>query len=170
MTDKHNVAMFIQKDGEKVQVGWASAEENGVRTFEFSPGYEGENRPALRNVSFEDDEHTQEVAAEQETTIDEYEEYSVENVEEDTEPYDSYPQSDDEGLDSPPIQVVPNEELAAEPVENVGEEPVELGNGGEITEVADEDEEAAFERELAEEQEALTRKQFREANQNEENN
>lgn len=178
MAEKHTVAMFIQEDGERKQVGWASPAENGTRTFEFSPGYSGENRPSLKNVSFEDDELTQLAAAEQEaadneTTVESEstEEYSAENVEEDTEPSDSYPQAGDEGKDSPPVQVETNEELAAEPVENVGEETVELSNGGEITEVAgeEEDEEAAFERELAAEQEQLTRRALRE-NENKENN
>ena len=64
MAGKHTVAMFVQgEDGQRVQVGWASPkDESGVRTFEYSPGYE-ETRP--KDVSFEDDELSQLVAEEQ---------------------------------------------------------------------------------------------------------
>ena len=64
MAEKHTVAMFVQgEDGRRVQVGWASPKDaSGVRTFEYSPGYE-ETRP--RDVSFEDDELSLQVAEEQ---------------------------------------------------------------------------------------------------------
>ena len=55
MAEKNNVGMFVTgEDGKRTQVGWASAkDESGVRTFEYSPGYE-QTRP--KNVTFEDDE------------------------------------------------------------------------------------------------------------------
>jgi hypothetical protein len=168
MAEKHTVAMFIQEDGERKQVGWASPAVDGARTFEFSPGYaDKDRRPSLKNVSFEDDELSQKIAAEEEAArlgdgsdgeefeiiVEPAEEEPTEEVQEvpaeaepteenqtapeTTDTTDDYPQAGDEGKDSAPLTVEPNEELAAEPVENVGE-TVELDNGGEITDV-DED-------------------------------
>lgn len=133
MADKHNVAMFIQKDGEKVQVGWASPAADGVRTFEFSPGYsDKDNRPALKNVSFEDDEHTQEVAAEQEASN--QEDVVVPAEEETPAPAEeSYPQEGDEGKDSAPIVVEPNEVVETESTDT---QPTEI-QGGTVTEVTE---------------------------------
>lgn len=64
MAGNHDVAMFVQNEaGERVQVGWASAkDESGVRTFEYSSGFET-TRP--RDVSFEDDELSMQVAEQQ---------------------------------------------------------------------------------------------------------
>ena len=65
MTDSKNVAMFKQINGEKVQIGWASPvdEVTGGRTLERIPAYE---REVLTDISFEDDEQSQETAAEHE--------------------------------------------------------------------------------------------------------
>lgn len=156
MTDNNkSVAMFIQKNGERVQVGWASPKnDSGVRTLEYLPEF-SEIRP--RNVSFSDDELSQEIAAEQENDSENFE-ITVEPEADDWDNRDtpeqfseSYPQTGDEGKDSPPLQLETNEELDAEPIENVGE-TVELDAGGEITDISNEDEEAEFARQLAEEE------------------
>ncbi len=133
MAEKHSVAMFVTaEDGTRTQVGWASPkDESGVRTFEYSPGYET-TRP--KNVSFEDDELSQEVAEEQ-----------------------AEAQLGD-GTDGAEFQVAVYpavEEPQADDLTDAGvdDEPVELDNGGQIVEVADaEDEEAEFQRLLAAEQ------------------
>lgn len=163
------VAMFVQQNGERVQVGWASPKnESGVRTFDYLAGFEN-TRP--RDVSFEDDELSQQVAAEQEDNPDD-EQFQV-KVEPEADDWDNqdapepateddvddnYPQAGDEGKDSPPIQIESNDTLDAAPVENVGE-TVELDNGGEITDISDEDEEAEFQRQLAEEEARFTNKE-----------
>jgi hypothetical protein len=188
MAEKHTVAMFIQEDGERKQVGWASPAVDGARTFEFSPGYaDKDRRPSLKNVSFEDDELSQKIAAEEEAARlgdgsegEEFEivvepaetedESSEENqtAPETTDTTDDYPQAGDEGKDSAPLTVEPNEELAAEPVENVGEETVELDNGGEIVDVADEVDEDTAPADADEDEAATVRanQQRRQNNQN----
>jgi len=182
MAEKHTVAMFIQEDGERKQVGWASPAENGTRTFEFSPGYsDRDRRPALKNVSFEDDELSQKIAAEQEASGES--EVVVEPAPEapaeetnNTEPVEtvteeSYPQAGDEGKDSAPIEVVPNEELATEPVT---EDVVEV-EGGEVTEVAEEapvedDAEAKREQAIQRQKEQQARRQQNRNKQNKRGN
>lgn len=164
MSEKHTVAMFVQgEDGRRVQVGWASPKNSsGVRTFEYSPGYE-ESRP--KNVSFEDDELTQQVAEEQfeaqKPDGTDGEEFKIEVLTDDNlnlvtndEPQEVVPAA--------PIQDIPDPELAADPIDaapdaELADDPtddaVELSSGGEIVEVADEDEdEAEFQRLLAEEE------------------
>lgn len=178
MAEKHTVAMFVTgEDGKRTQVGWASPKDGtGVRTFEYSPGYE-ESRP--KNVSFEDDELSQKVAAEQAAAEDNDPAFEpivepaptlglTENIDTDSVEYH-------EAHDAEPIEEVPDEELADDPTDaSVEDETVELANGGVIVEVADEDEdEAEFQRLLAEEeaqknQEAPATR--REARENEENN
>lgn len=135
---KHSVAMFVQKDGERVQVGWASPkDESGIRTFEYSPGFEN-IKP--RDVSFEDDERSQIVAEE---TEDAREEGVAEEpvVEHDDSYSDNYPQAGDEGKDSQPLQVETNE---------VVDETVELSNGGTITDLPDEETQLLSEDEIEE--------------------
>lgn len=130
MAEKHNVAMFAVKDGQRIQVGWASPAHEGSRTFEFSPGFDRANTP-IEDISFSDDE-------------DAAREASTENAEVPESRSDEAtpsPLEGDEGKDSPVIQVSNNE-------------TVEIG-GGAITEVNEIDEEAEFERELAEEQARL---------------
>lgn len=145
MAEKHTVAMFVQgEDGRRVQVGWASPkDESGVRTFEYSPGYET-TRP--KNVSFEDDELSLQVAAEQAQISEGANEEKFE-VDSDVDPdaTDWY----------------------------ASEEPVELSSGGIITETSEaaetseEDEEAEFQRLLAEEEaeqaQPQTRRELRES-------
>lgn len=69
MSEKHTVAMFVQDErGERIQVGWASPKDaSGVRTFEYSPGYEA-TRP--KNLSFEDDENAAKAAAPVDASVD----------------------------------------------------------------------------------------------------
>lgn len=114
MTEK-NVAMFVQKDGERVQVGWASSAVNGVRTWDFLPGHENVK---LRDVSFEDDENSRKVAEESSRSGDET------TVRQSTEP----------------ISIETDETQAAEPVDA----GVELVSGGEITEVDEDDEDEDY--------------------------
>lgn len=142
MAEKHNVAMFIQdENGERVQVGWASAkDESGVRTFEYSPGFEN-TRP--RDVSFEDDELTQKIAEEQhDARVGSGLDGAAFEVEV------SGVTSEETPEDAEPVEDAPDAELASEPTDA----SVELNSGGEIVETADEDEEAEFARLLAEEQ------------------
>lgn len=134
MTDQtRNVAMFAEVNGKRQQVGWATPADNGVRKTEKLPGFE---HVSMQDVTFEDDE-TQ--TTEEETETDNA------HVEPENE---NYPQAGDEGKDSAPLQVENNE-------------TVELNAGGSITDVEDadeddeEDEEAAFQRELEEEQARL---------------
>ena len=144
MAEKHNVAMFIQKDGERVQVGWASPKNaEGVRTFERLAGYEG---VSLKDVSFEDDEVANQEALEAEQAADE------------------------ENQDSAPVQTE-NSEEDADPVDASVEIPG--GEITEIDSEED-DEEAEFQRELeaeqarfAEQEQPQTRRELRN---NEENN
>ena len=175
--NKHSVAMFKQIDGERKQIGWASPVNPGTggRTFERSPEFLTES---LDGVSFEDDEQSQQFAAEHEgeeadlivdhNTVIEPTEQELEALKDGDEEDEAsledehYPQEGDEGKDSAPLQVENNE-------------TVELDAGGAITDVADEDEEAAFERELAEEQAreaaaADAPQSRREARENEESN
>lgn len=65
MAEKNSVAMFKQIDGEKVQIGWASPIDTstGGRTLERIAAYDSE---VLTDISFEDDELSQEAAAENE--------------------------------------------------------------------------------------------------------
>lgn len=180
MAEKHTVAMFIQgEDNRRVQVGWASpADADGVRTFEYSPGFEG---TSPRDVSFDDDEHTQEVAQEQALSRrgdgTDGDAFAVE-VDPSTAPTDSEELSGDSGpapvrvqpavtdvavdaVDSEKsagrVEDAPDETEAAQPVD-AGVEPeetVEINTGGSITEVADEEtEEEELERLIAEEEAA----------------
>lgn len=144
MAEKHSVAMFIQKDGERVQVGWASPKNaEGVRTFERLAGYEG---VSLKDVSFEDDEVANQEALEAEQAADE------------------------ENQDSAPVQTE-NSEEDADPVNASVEIPG--GEITDITS-DDVDEEAEFQRELeaeqarfADQEQPQTRRELRN---NEENN
>lgn len=155
MAEKHTVAMFIQgDDGNRIQVGWASPKDaDGVRTFEYSPGFEGTR---ARDVSFEDDELSQQIAEEQHEARlanngAEGEEFKVQVQEELPEGF----------VPLPPVPVTP--------IDTPVDEPVEIDNGGQITEIAEdeEDEEAEFQRLLAEEEAAKnneapkTRRDFR---------
>ena len=179
MAEKHNVAMFVQgEDGRRVQVGWASPKDaSGVRTFEYSPGYE-ETRP--KDVSFEDDELTQLVAEEQHDARtgdgNDGEEFAPVVEQSENEPLQENLQTvhdiRDEvtPLPAEPIVDAPDEEKAAEPIDDPTEDVVELDNGGKIVD-PDEDEEAEFERLLAEEEAQKNQPQSRrEARENEENN
>lgn len=181
MAEKHTVAMFVQgEDGKRVQVGWASPKDaSGVRTFEYSPGYE-ETRP--KDVSFEDDELSQKIAEEQheartgdgsdapdfEPVVENEEpEPLTENIEP-TAPVEAAPDADKA---AEPITVEPDPELADEPTDagSADDEVVELDNGGKIVD-PDEDEEAEFQRLLAEEEAAKEQPQTRrELRENEEN-
>lgn len=158
MAEKHTVAMFIQdENGERVQVGWASPKDSsGVRTFEYSPGFES-TRP--RDVSFEDDELTQKIAEEQhEARVGsglDGEEFEVEVSGVFVEPVEVTPTSPepvdasvDETKDAERVEDAPDAEQADDPTDA----SVELYSGGEIVETADEDEEAEFARLLAQEQ------------------
>lgn len=166
MGSKHTVAMFVQgPDGQRVQVGWASPRDaSGVRTFEYSPGFEGTHP---RDVSFEDDDRTQEVAEEQhEARLEDGsdgEEFEVEVDSNEDEPHenpvwgyvpDPVDASPEEEKAAEPIDAAPNAELADDPTDASHDEPVELNSGGDIVEVSDEDEEEA--------EKALTRRDFRE--------
>lgn len=163
MAEKHDVAMFIERNGEKVQVGWASAvNENGARTFEKSAGYEDVK---LAHVTFSDEEGfseepegNEEPEAPIEVIVDPapiesqlhpdepVQDNQVTRVDETApetaDPTDDFPQAGDEGKDSAPLVVEHNEELAAE--------PVELNAGGSITEVAPEQPEAVTRKNLRE--------------------
>lgn len=164
MAEKHSVAMFVTgEDGNRTQVGWASPkDESGIRTFEYLGDY-AENRP--KNVSFEDDELSQQVAEQQAA--------AVEADGTDGPEFDPIVEPADDGvvpLPEVPLTVVSNltEEADvndndndfvaqpedAEPVDaGVDDEPVELANGGVIVDVNTEDEdEAEFQRLLAEEE------------------
>lgn len=147
MAEKNTVAMFVQgDDGERIQVGWASPKNaEGVRTFEYSPGFEN-TRP--RDVSFEDDELTQKVAEEQHEARlgdgSDGEDFEIQ-VEEADEPVEVTPET-------PRVDAAPDPEEAAEPVDATLDEPVELNSGGEIVDTSDEDEEAEFQRLLAQEE------------------
>ena len=174
--NKYPVAMFKQVNGERVQIGWASPvdPETNSRTFEKIAPYQNE---PLSDVSFEDDELSQKAAAKGEgheaeldvvhNTVIEPTQEELDAIANSNESDDNYPQAGDEGKDSAPLQVDNNE-------------TVEINAGGAITDVAgdedEEDEEAAFERELAEEQAQLEREEAeapqtrREARENEENN
>ena len=140
MSEKNTVAMFVQgEDGQRIQVGWASPKNaEGVRTFEYSPGFENTHP---RDVSFEDDELTQKVAEEQHEARlgdgTDGEEFEIQ-VKEDDAVVEVVPEA-------PRVDAAPDAEEAAE--------PVELNSGGEIVD-ADEDEEAEFARLLAEEEAA----------------
>jgi hypothetical protein len=137
MAEKHSVAMFADVGGNRTQVGWASPAKDGVRTFEFSPGYENVR---VRDVTFSDEEEAA-LAAE-----------SV--VSGGTGATTASEAREDLDLEAPRVDAAPDESKAADPVDNVGE-VVELNSGGDIVDVTeDEDEEAAFERELAEEKAA----------------
>lgn len=174
---KHTVAMFVQGDnGERIQVGWASPKDaSGVRTFEYSPGFEN-TRP--RDVSFEDDELTQKVAEEQhEARVgngNDGEEFEVQVEAVDAvevtpvapQPVDA---SVDQTQDADRVEDAPDPEEADDPTDASYDEPVELNSGGEIVDASDEDEEAEFQRLLAEEEAAKnneeqpqTRREFRE--------
>ena len=183
MAEKHTVAMFVQgEDGRRVQVGWASPKDaSGVRTFEYSPGYE-ETRP--KDVSFEDDDLSQQVAEEQHDARtgdgNDGEEFEVEAEEENLHtiqdirevlPSEPITEAPDEEKAAEPISEEPNPELADDPTDaDVDpEEVVELDNGGKIID-PDEDEEAEFERLLAEEEaqkdQPQTRREARESEDN----
>lgn len=138
MSEKHTVAMFVTgEDGSRVQVGWASPKnEDGVRTFEYSPGYE-ESRP--KNVSFEDDELSQQVAAEQAEA---------------REPITDAP---DPEQDAERVEDAPDEEKADDPTDASFDEPVELNSGGEII-----DSEEPEDEEEAEKNQPQTRREARE--------
>lgn len=180
MASKHSVAMFVQgEDGSRVQVGWASPkDESGVRTFEYSPGYEN-TRP--KDVSFEDDELTQLVAEEQHDARlgdgSDGEDFEVQVEEqvatvEPEAPLAAAPVEDapDVNKAADPVEDAPHAEEAAEPIEadvNELEEPVELDADGDVADTADEDEEAEFQRLLAEEEaekkeQPQTRRELRE--------
>lgn len=168
MSEKHTVAMFVQgEDGRRVQVGWASPKNaSGVRTFEYSPGYE-ETRP--RDVSFEDDDLSLQIAEEQhgsrkDNGADAPEFEPVVKTAENAPLTENLQPAE-------PVVETPDAELAAEPVDaDVDpEEVVELDNGGKIVD-PDEDEEAEFQRLLAEEAERDQPQTRREARENEENN
>jgi hypothetical protein len=143
MAEKHSVAMFADVGGNRTQVGWASPAKDGVRTFEFSPGYENVR---VRDVTFSDEEEKA-LAAE-----------AVRVLEGGTGSTTAADAREDLGLEAPRVDAAPDESKAAEPVDNVGEDEdtVELNSGGDIVEVVEdeESEEAAFERELAEEKAA----------------
>jgi hypothetical protein len=156
--------MFVQNDnGERVQVGWASPkDESGVRTFEYSPGFQG-TRP--RDVSFEDDELTQKVAEEQHNarlgdgTDGEKFEVEVQPADEPVEvtpvapePVDASPDQ----VEAPRVDAAPDAEQADEPTED----SVELNTGGAIV-ASDDDDEAEFQRLLAEEEAEATKPQTR---------
>ena len=153
MAEKHTVAMFVQgEDGRRVQVGWASPKDaSGVRTFEYSPGYE-ETRP--KDVSFEDDELTQLIAEEQHEARtgdgSDGEEFEVDVEHEKT----LHPTvNDEEPLPAEPVVDAPDEEKATEPVEAApdAEKADEPGST--------DDEEAEFQRLLAEEEAAKNQEQ-----------
>ena len=189
MSEKHTVAMFVQgEDGRRVQVGWASPKNNeGVRTFEYSPGYE-DTRP--KDVSFEDDELSQQVAEEQheartgdgsdgegfEPIVENKAEFEVVTNDEAPLPAEPITEAPDEELAADPIDEQPDSEQADEETDATvteDDEPVELDNGGQILEVADEepeDEEAEFQRLLAEEEaeknQPQTRREARESEDN----
>lgn len=183
MSDKHSVAMFVTaEDGTRTQVGWASPkDESGVRTFEYSPGYES-TRP--KNVSFEDDELSQEVAEEQaeaqlgdgtdgeefevavypaveNTESGSWQEQHAEDVQNTVEVENTTPAYSPEPVDASPdasqdaerVEDAPDPEFADEETDASLDEPVELSSGGIITETS-EDEEAEFQRLLAEEKAA----------------
>jgi len=193
MAEKHTVAMFVQgEDGRRVQVGWASPKDaSGVRTFEYSPGYE-ETRP--KDVSFEDDELSQQVAEEQHearksdgSDASDFEPI-VENEErepltENIKPVEPGIKGllQDHGVEVNSVTIEPNAELAADPITeqpdpeqaddptdaglDEDEEFVELDNGGKIVD-PEEDEEAEFQRLLAQEEaeknQPQTRRELRE--------
>lgn len=192
MAEKHTVAMFVQgDDGRRVQVGWASPKDaSGVRTFEYSPGFEG---TSPKDVSFEDDELTQLVAEEQHEARegdgsdgDEFE-IAVEPAREDT-PFGEVPagetpapvvegQAVTDAQNAEPVVDAPDASEAAEPIEDapdpeLADDPtdasVELDNGGHIVD-PNEDEEAEFQRLLAEEEaqeQPQTRRELRETEDN----
>lgn len=179
MAEKHTVAMFVQDDnGQRVQVGWASPKDtSGVRTFEYSPGFEG---TSPRDVSFEDDELTQKVAEEQHQARlgdgSDGEDFEVEVEESDVDPDatdwnapEPVDASVDESKDAPRVEHAPDPEKSDDLTDVSYDEPVELNSGGEIVDGLDEDEEAEFQRLLAEEEAATqadsqpqTRREFRE--------
>lgn len=211
MAEKHTVAMFVQgDDGRRIQVGWASPkDESGVRTFEYSPGFEN-TRP--KDVSFEDDELSQEVAEDQheartgDGTDGEDFEIEVRPTHDDA-PFGSNPggtsgvqssavvenqaYTDNDPLPAEPVLDTPDESQAADPIDEQPDsemaddptdagmypedETVELDNGGQIVEVdgEEEDEEAEFQRLLAEEEALKNQEQpqtRRELRENEDNN
>lgn len=195
MSEKHTVAMFVQNDnGEKIQVGWASPKnDTGIRTFEMSPGFE-DVRP--RDVSFEDDELSQEVAEEKflarEGDGTDGDEFEVEVDPEEDDVVDPDATDWNAPLPAEPVVEAPNEEQAAEPIEEAPDaveadettefqpsedsedntdDSVELNTGGEIVDNGfDEDEEAEFQRLLAEEETTNNQPQTRrELRENEEN-
>ena len=172
MAEKHTVAMFVQgEDGKRVQVGWASPKNaDGVRTFEYSPGYE-ETRP--KDVSFEDDELSQKIAEEQHEARtgdgNDGEEFEIDVEDART----LNPVVNDEAPQpAEPVVAAPDEEKAAEPITEapdpeLADDPTDAG-----VEEADEDEEAEFERLLAEEEAEKNQEQpqtRRELRENEEN-
>lgn len=174
MAGKNTVAMFVQdEDGRRVQVGWASPKDaSGVRTVEYLPTYE-ENRP--KDVSFEDDELSQKIAEEQHDARlgdgNDGEEFEVVQVQENL-----LTVQDIRDVVSPeptaPVEDAPNPEQAAEPIT---EEPdPELADDPTDADV-EEDEEAEFQRLLAEEEAAAQKaseqpqKTRRELRENEEN-
>lgn len=166
MAEKNSVAMFVQgEDGRRVQVGWASPKDaSGVRTFEYSPGYE-ETRP--KDVSFEDDELSQKIAEGQhdartgngedgeEFDVNVQNEKTLDVVSNDEAPLPAEPVVDapDEEKAADPITEAPDPEQADDPTENAG---------------TTEDEEAEFQRLLDEEaaeknqEQPQTRRELRE--------
>lgn len=168
MAGKHTVAMFVQgEDGRRVQVGWASPkDESGVRTFEYSPRYEG-TRP--KDVSFEDDELSQLVAEEQHGARlgdgSDGEDFQVQVEETIVDP--------EAPLPAAPVEDAPDAEKAAEPIEeapNAEQTDESTDADGDVADTSDE--EAEFQRLLAEEEaekkeQPQTRREIRE---NEENN
>lgn len=130
MSEANTVAMFVHNEnGEKVQVGWASPKnETGVRTIEMSPGFEDIR---AKDVSFDDDENSQEIAELQ------------------------FESRDPDGTDGDDFEVVVSETdtieetLPAEPVDNFEnaseneadpvEDYVSLNNGGTIVDIYDDE-------------------------------
>ncbi len=133
MAEKHSVAMFVTgEDGNRTQVGWASPkDESGIRTFEYLADY-AENRP--KNVSFEDDELSIQVAEQQAAA------------------------EEADGTDGPDFEPIEDDLYEIQT-----SEPVELANGGVIVDVNNEEDEAEFQHLLAEEQAPTTRSQYRES-------
>lgn len=169
MAEKNTVAMFVQgENGERIQVGWASPkDESGVRTFEYSEGFQG---TSPKDVSFDDDELTQLVAEEQHearlTDGTDGEEFQVEVHEEYPEGFVPLPEvpltpvdqsslldtkvsnvpepvdaSPDETQDAERVEDAPDAEQADDPTDASAwdDEPVELNSGGEILEAEEDD-------------------------------
>lgn len=150
MAEDKPVAMFINRDGEKVQVGWASHVINGGRSFDLLNGFQDVK---LKDVTFSDEEADENLFTPPPVVEEPLPQELADAISEPT-PVEQAP---DASQDAPRVDAAPDEEQAAEPVEAIGElddDTVELSSGGEIVDIADEDEEAEFQRLLEEEQAA----------------